>query len=50
MIDRKEINARRYAYFLGVAEALAQCQLLELQLKFHIGTALSLRERKPSAH
>jgi hypothetical protein len=43
------MGARKYAYFLGVAESLAQCQLLELQLKFHVGTAISLKEKKPSA-
>lgn len=49
MANNHRRDARRYAYFLGVAEALAQCQLLELQLKFHIGSAFSLKEKKPSA-
>ena len=43
------MDARKLAYFFTVADALAQCQLLELQLKCQVGSALALKEKKPLA-
>jgi hypothetical protein len=43
------MDPRRDAYFLAVAEALAECQQVEFQLRFYIGNVITVRETKPSA-
>lgn len=42
-------DPRRRAYFLEVAEALTQCQLLEIELKYYISMVIRPKTTKPQA-